>query len=171
MKTILAVDDGSILNMVAAVLESADFQVLRADSGVRALKLAAGYAGEINLLLSDVQMPEMSGPSLGDALKKVRPEIRVMFMPGYAGGDLLDLNCGCAFIEKPVVSKKLVDMLNVVLHTPDRSQGGHAFDTRETRLSQNSRPSLDRLVARLGDRPGYCDTRTLTQESTCSISP
>jgi two-component system cell cycle sensor histidine kinase/response regulator CckA len=132
LKTILVVDDdGSVLNVVAAILEGADFHVLRADSGAGALKLAAGYPGEIDLLLSDVQMPEMSGPSLGDALKKIRPGIRVMFMSGYTGGDLLVLNYGWAFIDKPFVPKKLVNMVNAVLDTPDRSQGGHAFDKRK----------------------------------------
>ncbi len=73
MKTILVVEDPvSVLNAVNAILERADFHILQADSGAEALKLAAGNAGEIDLLLADVQMPEMSGPSLGDALKKVR---------------------------------------------------------------------------------------------------
>jgi two-component system cell cycle sensor histidine kinase/response regulator CckA len=131
LKTILVVDDiVPVLKVVAAILEGAHFHVLQANSGAEALKLAAGYAGEIDLLLSDVQMPKMSGPSLGDALKKIRPGMRVMFMSGYTGGDLLVLNYGWAFIEKPFVPKKLVDMVHVVLYTPDRSQGGHAFDTR-----------------------------------------
>ncbi len=131
MKTILVVDDVRlVLNMVAAVLESVGFHVLRADSGAQALKLATDHTGDIDLLLSDVRMPEMSGPSLGDALRKIWPGIRVMLMSGYAGGDLLVLNYGWAFIEKPFVPKKLVDMVNEVLQTPDRSQGSHAFDTR-----------------------------------------
>ncbi|MEP6717150.1 MAG: response regulator [Terriglobia bacterium] len=132
MKTILVVDDTvSVLNVVSATLERAHFHILQANSGAGALKVAACYTGEIDLLLSDVQMPEMSGPGLGDAMKKVRPEIRVMFMSGYAGGDLLVLNYGWAFIQKPFVPKKLVDMVNAVLQTPDRSQGRYAFDTRE----------------------------------------
>jgi two-component system cell cycle sensor histidine kinase/response regulator CckA len=131
MNTVLVVDDDRvILNMVATVLEKADLHVLRADSGALALKLASEYDGAIDLLLSDVRMPEMSGPSLGDVLKKIRPGMRVMFMSGYSGGDLLVLNYGWAFIEKPFIPNKLVDMVNSVLHTPDRSQGGHAFDTR-----------------------------------------
>jgi two-component system cell cycle sensor histidine kinase/response regulator CckA len=132
LKTILVVDDVvSVLNVVIAILESADFHVLQANSGAEALKLAADYAGEIDLLLSDVQMPEMSGPGLGDTLKKIRPEIRMMFMSGYSGGDLLVLNYGWAFIQKPFVSKKLVEMVNAVLHEPDRSQGGHASYKRK----------------------------------------
>ena len=93
--------------------------------------LAAGYSGKIDLLLSDVRMPEMSGPELGDALKLVRPDIRVMFMSGFTGGDLLVLNYGWAFIDKPFVPKKVVDMVSAVLHSDNRSQGNHNFDSRK----------------------------------------
>ena len=101
-----------VLNLVVAILEAANFHVLRANSGPGAVKLAASYSGKIDLLLSDVQMPEMSGPQLGDALKQARPDIHVMFMSGFAGGDLLVLNYGWAFIDKPFVPKQLVEMVN-----------------------------------------------------------
>lgn len=54
-----------------------------------------------------------------------------MFMSGYPGGDLLVLNYGWAFIQKPFVSAKLLEMVNVVLHTSDRSQDLDQFDTRK----------------------------------------
>ena len=87
LETILVVDDTDIvLNLVVTILEAANFHVLRANSGPDAVKLAANYSGKIDLLLSDVQMPEMSGPQLGDALKQARPDIRVMFMSGFSRG-------------------------------------------------------------------------------------
>jgi two-component system cell cycle sensor histidine kinase/response regulator CckA len=130
-ETILVVDDIKIVReLVVEILQIAHFNVLHADNGADALKLAADYAGTIHLLLSDVQMPGMTGPALGDRLKKVRPDMRVMFMSGFTGGNLLVLNYGWAFIEKPFVPEKLVEMLNVVLHTPDKSQGSHGYDTR-----------------------------------------
>jgi two-component system cell cycle sensor histidine kinase/response regulator CckA len=130
-ETILVVDDIKIVReLVVEILQNAHFNVLHADNGADALKLAADYAGTIHLLLSDVQMPGMTGPALGDRLKKVRPDMRVMFMSGFTGGNLLVLNYGWAFIEKPFVPEKLVEMLNVVLHTPDKSQGSHGYDTR-----------------------------------------
>ena len=82
------------------------------------------------MLLSDVQMPGMTGPDLGEALKKSRSDMRVMFMSGFSGGDLLVLNYGWAFIQKPFVPVKLLEMIDVVLHTPDKSQGSHQYDTR-----------------------------------------
>lgn len=75
----------------------------------------------------------MSGPALGVVLKALWPDIRVMLMSGGKGdGALLVLNYGWAFIEKPFVVKKLVQMINDVLHSPDRSQpGGKEFDSRK----------------------------------------
>jgi DNA-binding NtrC family response regulator len=127
----LVVDDvETVRKLVVEILQTANFNVLHADSGAIALKLAADYTGTIDLLLSDVQMPGMTGPDLGEALKKARPDLHVMFMSGFTGGNLLVLNYGWAFIEKPFVPEKLVEMVNVVLHTPDKSQGGRQYDSR-----------------------------------------
>ena len=136
METILVVDDtSSVLNVVTAILEGARFNVLQADGGAKALKMAAEYPGRIDLLLSDIKMPEMSGPELGEILKKTRPDMRVMLMSGFSG-DLLVLNYGWAFIGKPFVAKKLVEMVTEVLHTPDKSQGANQFDRRKDKASE-----------------------------------
>jgi two-component system cell cycle sensor histidine kinase/response regulator CckA len=135
LETILVVDDNpSVLRTVIEVLEGASFIVLSADDGPSALKLADKTTETIDLLLSDVDMPQMSGPELGEALKKTRPNVHVMLMSGGADGNLLVLNYGWAFIQKPFVPRKLVQMINNVLHAPDRSQpGGHEFDSRKDR--------------------------------------
>jgi DNA-binding NtrC family response regulator len=129
LETILVVDDDpAVLRIVVAILKSANFQVLSAHSGADAMKLARETEGRIDLLLSDLNMPLMSGPDLGEALKKSRPGIRVMLMSGGVDGNLLVLNYGWAFIQKPFVAKKLVEMVTSVLHSPDRSQpGGQEF--------------------------------------------
>src|SRR4029077_9567323 len=94
-------------------------------------KLAAETDGKIHMLLSDVDMPQMSGPDLGQSLKQTRPDIHVMLMSGGSGGNLLVLNYGWAFVKKPFIPKKLVEMVTDVLHSPDRSQlGGQEFDSR-----------------------------------------
>jgi DNA-binding response OmpR family regulator len=132
-ETILVVDDNElILRTVVAILKQANFRVLWASSGPGALKLAKETEGKIDLLLSDVHMPELSGPDLGQELKKSRADLHVMLMSGDADGKLLVLNYGWAFIDKPFVAVKLVAMINDVLHSPDRSQlGGHEFDSRK----------------------------------------
>jgi two-component system cell cycle sensor histidine kinase/response regulator CckA len=118
LETILVVDDtDEVLKVVVSILEIAKFHVLKATSGPNALELAANHAGRIDLLLSDVQMPGMSGPDLGEALKRSRPDIHVMLMSGFTGENLLALNHRWAYIQKPFVPVKLLEMINVVLHT------------------------------------------------------
>jgi DNA-binding NtrC family response regulator len=130
LETILVVDsDETVLKTVVTLLKDANFRVLLADSGAKALKLAEETEETIHLLLSEVGLPEMSGPDLGEALKKNRPDIHVMLMSGQENGNLLVLNYGWAYIQKQVVAVKLVQMVTDVLHAPDRSQLGDEFDS------------------------------------------
>jgi two-component system cell cycle sensor histidine kinase/response regulator CckA len=133
LETILVVDDNpSVLRAVVAILKSANFRVLSADNGANAIELSKETEGRIDLLLSDVDMPLMSGPDLGETLKKARPDMHVMLMSGGSNGNLLVLNYGWAFIQKPFVSTKLIQMITEVLHSPNRSQvGGQEFDSRK----------------------------------------
>jgi len=133
LETILVVDDDQwVLHVVVTILQRARFHVLSAANGTNAVKLARETKGRIDLLLSDVDMPLMSGPDLGEELKKDRPELHVMLMSGGADGNLLVLNYGWAFIQKPFVPTKLVEMVTEVLHSRDRSQpGGQEFDSRK----------------------------------------
>src|SRR5689334_10207843 len=135
LETILVVDDNPLLlRSVMAMLEAENFRVLSADGGPSALDLADRTTQTIDLLLSDVDMPQMSGPDLGEALKKTRPDMHVMLMSGGVNGNLLVLNYGWAFIQKPFVGTKLVQMINHVLHSQNRSQpGGQEFDSRKDR--------------------------------------
>ena len=133
LETILVVDDNeAVLRTVVTVLKHARFQVLSAENGAAAIRIAKERIGRIDMLLSDVDMPEMSGPDLGQELKKTRPDMHVMLMSGGTAGNLLVLNYGWAFIQKPFVAVKLIEMVIEVLHSPDRSQlGGHEFDRRK----------------------------------------
>lgn len=135
LETILVVDDNELVReVVVKILEAEDFRVLSAISGPAALTLANQTKESIDLLLSDVDMPGMSGPDLGEALKTSRPDIHVMSMSGGASGNLLVLNYGWAYLQKPFVAAKLVQMVNEVLHTKNRSQpGGQEFDSRKDR--------------------------------------
>jgi hypothetical protein len=133
LETILVVDDDEeVLRIVVEILKDADYRVLSASSGPNAMKVAEKTNGTIDLLLSDVDMAQMSGPDLGEALKKARPDLHVMLMSGGAKGNLLVLNYGWAFIQKPFVPVKLVKMVTEVLHSTNRSQpGGQEFDSRK----------------------------------------
>jgi DNA-binding response OmpR family regulator len=140
LETLLVVDDDKdVLRLVVAVLEHANFRVFSAQSGADAIKLAGETELKIHLLLSDVNMPQMSGPDLGTALKETRPDIRVMLMSGGNNG-LLVLNYGWAYLTKPFTGGKLVQMVTDVLRSEDRSQSGHEFDTRKGMLDPNAPP-------------------------------
>ena len=131
LETILVVEDHPVvLEAVCEILERAGFCVLAANSGAEAIRTEGLTEGTIHLLLSDVMMPDMSGPAVAELLKNRRPEMRVMLMSGYHDGDLLLLNYGWHFIEKPFVPTALVKKVNEVLHSPDRSQRNDQFDTR-----------------------------------------
>ena len=132
LETILVVDDDeTVLRMVVTILERAHFHVLSAHNGADCITVANQTNGTIHMLLSDVEMPQMSGLDLSDALRATRPEMRVMLMSGGDNG-LLVLNYGWAYLQKPFMAVKLLQMVADVLHTPDCSQsGGREFDTRK----------------------------------------
>ena len=133
LQTILIVDDNpAVLKLVEEILSEAGYVTISARCAEDALILASTPA-EIHLLLSDIDMPLMSGPELGQEMKKRRPNIHVMLMSGGGpDGNLLVLNYGWAFIAKPFVGEKLVHMVKDVLESIDRSQlGGKEFDARK----------------------------------------
>ena len=142
-KTILVVEDTAlVLNTVRMILERANFTVLAAASADEAIRLA-GCSKTIDLLLSDVMMPDISGPDLALKLKDLRPDMRVILMSGYDGGGMLVLNYGWYFIEKPFVPVQLVAKIDEVLGEEMRDQGTDHFDTRKESVPKRAsiRPS------------------------------
>lgn len=102
--TILLVEDEPALRRLAArVLTGVGHTVLTAVDGTEALQLARDHKGAIELLLTDVVMPKMSGTSLAAELRTERPGIRVLFMSGYRAPDVSSspLPSGAALLEKP----------------------------------------------------------------------
>ena len=85
--TVLLVDDDEAVRRLSArILQRAGYHVLSALSGPAALELARTHGGDIDLLLSDMVMPGMSGNELAAAMSHVRPALRVLFMSGYDRG-------------------------------------------------------------------------------------
>lgn len=85
-ETILLVEDESALRtLVRGILESAGYTILEARDGREALDLSQQYTGTIHLLLTDIVMPLISGTVLAETLEQQRPELRVLFISGYAG--------------------------------------------------------------------------------------
>ncbi len=131
-QTILVVEnDVLILKLVPVILERGGFNVLVANSAQNAMLVETTHVGAIDLLISDVMMPEIQGPDLAELMKQRRPELRVILMSGYADGSLLILNYGWHFIKKPFVAMSLLSKVKEVLSGDSRDQGTEHFDTRE----------------------------------------
>ena len=117
-KTILVVDDDeAILKFISGFLPQSGFNVLFAGSGEDALKQSKEYNGAIHLLLSNLQMPGMTGIELGTKLTLERPDIKVMLMSGFTSG-MLVLNSGWQFLSKPFVASQLRESILNVLASP-----------------------------------------------------
>jgi two-component system cell cycle sensor histidine kinase/response regulator CckA len=130
--TILLVEDHPLLlKLVKRILEDAHFTVLAASGAKKAIRIEAEFSGTIDLLLSDVMMPGMSGPDLAKTLKKQRPKMRIILMSAYPDGALLVLNYGWHFIQKPFMPLALVGRIKDVLRSKTREQGTDHFDTRK----------------------------------------
>jgi len=106
-KTIFIVDDDpSILKVVTDLLADHGYHVLTYGSGKEALRQSEAYKDEISLLLSDFQMPDMSGIELAKAMTKERPQLKVLLMSGFPEG-MLVLNAGWHFLPKPFIASQL----------------------------------------------------------------
>jgi len=108
--TILVVDDeAGVRVMIARMLSLAGYSVVSAQSGEEALAIARDYAAPLELVLTDVRMPVMSGPELVEELVKIRPGIRVMYMSAYSR-DVLPAgvrDTDIPFLTKPFTMRTL----------------------------------------------------------------
>ncbi|MBS9475689.1 cell cycle histidine kinase CckA [Ancylobacter radicis] len=111
--TLLLVEDEEAVRAFAArALVSRGYQVLEAGSGVEALEVMAEHGGEVDLILSDVVMPEMDGPTLLKELRGTHPDIKVIFMSGYAEEAFaknLPEGADFGFLPKPFTLKQLIE--------------------------------------------------------------
>jgi DNA-binding NtrC family response regulator len=117
--TLLIVDnEAPIRALLQAALEQNGFTVLAAESGREALELATAHPGPIDLLITDVVMPEMSGPELERAVVAVRPGLRTLFMSGYmddALGQHGVLPAEVNFIQKPFSPRVMAQRVREIL--------------------------------------------------------
>jgi PAS domain S-box-containing protein len=116
-ETILLVEDEDAVRAIAsAVLRRHGYQVLEAATPRIALELFERNGSAIRLLLTDVVMPELSGPALAQRLITARPELRVLFISGYADVASLDTgNPNINFLPKPFQASKLATKVREAL--------------------------------------------------------
>ncbi len=119
-ETILLVEDQQAVRLLLTqVLTDYGYKLLEASNGQEALRLVAVTRDPIHLLVTDVVMPQMTGPALAERLRRQWPGLRVLFMSGYAEGTVLPTflaEPGTGFIQKPFLpadlARKLRDLLD-----------------------------------------------------------
>jgi two-component system, cell cycle sensor histidine kinase and response regulator CckA len=118
-ETILLVEDElAILNMTAKMLQRQGYTVLSANSPGEAISIAREHAGQIDLLVTDVIMPEMNGRDLAQHLLGIYPEMKRVFMSGYTANVIANhgmLEEGIHFVQKPYTTKDLATKIRTAL--------------------------------------------------------
>jgi len=119
---ILVVDDDiSVLTVMKCMLECYDYSVLLAETAEAALRLAANQHLVIDLLITDIVMPAVQGPELADRMLALRPEIKVLYMSGYADSEVVRfkvLDPSVSFLPKPFTTDGLIETVERALRGP-----------------------------------------------------
>ncbi len=118
-ETILLVEDEpAVRGLVHEALRLHGYTVLVARHGIEALLTGAKHMGPIHLLLTDVVMPQMSGPEVAERLTAVRPDLKVLYMSGYPDHPVFSqggVKRETAFLQKPFTPNVLTSKVREVL--------------------------------------------------------
>lgn len=107
--TILLAEDEPLLRELGqTILTQAGYTVLTAPNTEALKTLLAEQPGNVDLILADVVMPDISGPDLVRLAKQRWPEVRVLYMSGYADDELRDLERDAGFLQKPFTPTELL---------------------------------------------------------------
>lgn len=118
VETILvAEDEPALREKVREVLEAAGYRVLVSKDADDVIQIVMQHKGPVDLLLTDVVMPKLSGPQLAMQLQPLNPQMKVLYMSGYPDPSKLNaaLESDAAFIQKPFTKQKLLHRLREVL--------------------------------------------------------
>jgi CheY-like chemotaxis protein len=122
---LLAEDESGIRAMTRAYLETLGYSVIEASDGTEAIRRSLEYVGPIHLVLTDVLMPGIRGDSAVKSIRMHRPDIKAMFMSGYADQDLIAHPE--SILYKPFEFPELGRRVRAVLDK-DAAQGGDRLD-------------------------------------------
>ena len=120
-ETVLLVEDEpAVRELIRDFLQQSGYKVLEPNSGPEALKIFQTYGREIPLLITDVVMPQMSGPSLANRLKELKPDLKVLYISGYTDEAVLKQGISTsqvAFLQKPFSQETLARKVREVLES------------------------------------------------------
>lgn len=119
-KRLLVVDDEApVLRLVARILATDNYDVSTAESGDAAMRLLQNPAlGPVDLLVTDLQMPGMNGRELANHVRKLNPQVRVLYVTGFADTlfkGVQELGPGESFIEKPFGAEGLLEATRLLM--------------------------------------------------------
>jgi two-component system cell cycle sensor histidine kinase/response regulator CckA len=121
-ETVLVVEDeDAVRRIVKIALESTGYRVIEARSGSEALEAARAQAGKIDILVTDVVMPEMSGREVAARITETHPGTRILYMSGYTDDAVVRhgiVESGVAFLQKPFSPLALARKVREVLDSP-----------------------------------------------------
>jgi len=114
---LLVEDEDMVRKLACSILQMRGYVVLEARDGLQALAVSKAHVGTIDLLLSDVTMPELGGRELSEQLLKTRPGIKVLFMSGHTQDVILKegVAAGAPFLQKPFNPSQLAHKVREVL--------------------------------------------------------
>ncbi|MCY2924089.1 MAG: response regulator [Planctomycetota bacterium] len=115
---LVAEDEEPVRQFVVSALRRYGYHVLEASDGQEALKISGEYGERIDLLLTDVVMPTMSGPELADRLAAARPETKILYMSGYTSDSISTqglLKPGVNHVAKPFGPDVLAEKVRLLL--------------------------------------------------------
>jgi DNA-binding NtrC family response regulator len=118
--TILAVDDDrTVLGLLDCVLRMAGYRVLTADGGRSAIQVFEQDGGPVHLLLTDVMMPDLTGPVVAERLLARQPDLAVLFISGFHDADLVQrfvTDNGFSLLPKPFTVDALLRVVALALN-------------------------------------------------------
>jgi CheY-like chemotaxis protein len=122
---LLVEDEDAVRKLARMILKASGYVVYEARNGREGLALCEAHEGPIDLLLSDVVMPELGGRELAEGALKLRPSMKVMFMSGHTQDVVLKegIQKGTAFLQKPFTPVGLAQKVRETLDSDARSAG------------------------------------------------
>jgi CheY-like chemotaxis protein len=117
---LLTEDEDAIRALSRRILEREGYTVLEARDGREAIRVAAGYPSRIDLLVTDMVMPNVGGTELFAHLRILRPDLRVLFVSGYTDDDIIRRglkDAASAFLQKPFTARALATAARTALTT------------------------------------------------------
>ena len=115
---LLAEDEPMVRALVRSVLINDGYTVLEAVDGSQALQLSREFAGHIDLLLTDIRMPHMTGTELARRIHLERPSTTILTMSAYSSGEFERLSSPAHFIRKPFMARGLSKKIREVMQEP-----------------------------------------------------